>query len=385
MDRSIPQPAAVLLDFIASKEAPRGYDTIYGNNQNRLPKQITQMSLNELRRNQKSFTGRFGSSASGRYQFMRATLGGLITELGLTGREIFTPDLQDRLAYQLLIRRGYKKYMNGSLGRTGFGKRLAQEWASFPVLASTKGAKRQVARGQSYYAGDGLNKALVSAGDVEKVLSAMRAGGALSLPTQPDGAFTHIGLDARGGDVKVIQKALKSLDFQIGEVDGIFGPITQAAVLDFQARNHLPTTGIVDKATMSALAGAPKRWIDKKRVTETEDDLYKKGSKTLRLAWQTKLASILTIGLGGLGLTNEQLKPFENLGPELAKLLGVNPADGTVSIVQALIGFVQSGVGESGAGKWLLILAVGFFVWNRSDAISARRLKEHQTGSNLRR
>ena len=51
-----------------------------------------------------------------------------------------------------------------------FGKRLAQEWASFPVLAGTKGAKRTVARGQSYYAGDGLNKSLVTPEKVEAIL-----------------------------------------------------------------------------------------------------------------------------------------------------------------------------------------------------------------------
>ena len=38
---------------------------------------------------------------------------------------------------------------------------LAKEWASFPVPSRMRGAHRTVERGQSYYAGDGLNKALI--------------------------------------------------------------------------------------------------------------------------------------------------------------------------------------------------------------------------------
>ena len=40
--------------------------------------------------------------------------------------------------------------MAGKISRTEFGKRLAMEWASFPVLTYTKGAYRSVTRGQSY-------------------------------------------------------------------------------------------------------------------------------------------------------------------------------------------------------------------------------------------
>ena len=41
------------------------------------------------------------------------------------------------------------------------------EWASLPVLAPTKGAKRQLERGQSFYTGDGLNSAGVTAEQME--------------------------------------------------------------------------------------------------------------------------------------------------------------------------------------------------------------------------
>ncbi|ORE90158.1 tape measure protein [Aurantimonas sp. 22II-16-19i] len=48
----------------------------------------------------------FNSSALGRYQIVQKTLRGLRGELGLSGDELFSPELQDRLAMQLLRRRG---------------------------------------------------------------------------------------------------------------------------------------------------------------------------------------------------------------------------------------------------------------------------------------
>ncbi|WP_298967773.1 hypothetical protein [uncultured Methylobacterium sp.] len=210
MDKTVPAGAAVLLDFIASKEAPRGYGTVYGDNQDKLPKPLTGMTLDEVIAAGPGWTKRFGSSAAGRYQFMRATLQGLKTELRLTGRELLDPDLQDRLGFHLLKRRGYVEFMGGSLSVAGFGLRIAQEWASFPVLASTKGSNRQVSRGQSYYAGDGLNKALVSADAVEVVLLKARAagGGPVSAvppvakaPAPADGPV-RAGVQATGGAVR---------------------------------------------------------------------------------------------------------------------------------------------------------------------------------------
>lgn len=186
MDRTVPAGAALLLDFIASKEAPQGYGTVYGNNQSKLVKPLTSMTLAEVIGAGSSWTKRFGSSACGRYQFMKATLQDLRDELGLTGREVFDADFQDRLGYHLLKRRGYAAFMAGKLSTPAFGLALAQEWASFPVLAATKGQKRAVVRGQSFYSGDGKNKALVSADAVEVALSkARQVGSAPPVAEQP--------------------------------------------------------------------------------------------------------------------------------------------------------------------------------------------------------
>jgi len=167
---NVPAGAMLLLDFIGGIEAPKGYGTIYGNNQGKLAKPLTSMTLDEVIAAGPSWTKAYKSSAAGRYQFMNATLKDLKKSLALTGKETFSPDLQDRLAYELLKRRGWASFVAGFMSREAFGKALAQEWASLPVLADTQGASRQVKRGQSYYAGDGLNKALTSPESVEAVL-----------------------------------------------------------------------------------------------------------------------------------------------------------------------------------------------------------------------
>jgi muramidase (phage lysozyme) len=189
MDRTVPVGAALLLDFVYRTDAgsppPKCYETIFGNRQNHLSKPITQMTLGELIDAQKDWSskawvranwkvGPAASSAAGAAQFMRDTLIGLSKELGLSGSQYFDANLQDRLAYHLLKRRGYEDYIAGKIDATEFGKRLAMEWASFPVLSPCQGAHRKLKRGQSYYAGDAVNKALVSPSEVEEVLLTIR-------------------------------------------------------------------------------------------------------------------------------------------------------------------------------------------------------------------
>lgn len=191
MDRTVPAGAAMLLDFIGKTEVGTadadGYGVIYAHKQHKLAKPLTRMTLAEVQTAQRSWSKNHGSSAAGRYQFMRATLKGLIEELRLRQSQLLDADLQDRLGYHLLKRRGYEDFMAGKMNRTEFGARLAMEWASFPVLRARKGAHRGLSRGQSYYAGDSLNKALVKPEEVEAVLDAVFAeGNALVQPPQPD-------------------------------------------------------------------------------------------------------------------------------------------------------------------------------------------------------
>jgi muramidase (phage lysozyme) len=177
MDKNVPAGAAMLLDLIAGPESGGNYNAYFAHA--RSTKDLSKMTLDEVERWSRNRGTR--SSATGRYQFMRdtldkpGTLKDLSGEMGLTGKELFTPDLQDRMAYKLLIRRGYLLFVAGKISATTFGLNLAKEWASFPVLADTKGAHQPVKRGQSYYAGDALNRAGISPAKVEAALKLARS------------------------------------------------------------------------------------------------------------------------------------------------------------------------------------------------------------------
>ena len=152
-----------LLDLIGQKESNGKYNAFYGNANNEDIK-FTEMKVSDVRSWQDRFV-RNGSdsSAVGKYQIIRKTMDSLISDLNLTGDELFDEELQDKMALQLAKRRGYDKWKNGSLDDNAFANNLAKEWASFPVVGGNK-------HGRSYYAGDGLNKALISPDEVLRVL-----------------------------------------------------------------------------------------------------------------------------------------------------------------------------------------------------------------------
>ena len=122
---------------------------------------LTSRSFDDVRALGRSQVTRDGeaSSAIGAYQFLSKTLDSLKQSLKLTGTETFDQNLQDDLGIALMARRGLWKYCAGQMTAETFANNLAKEWASLPVVTSIKGARRQLKIGQSYYAGDGLNKA----------------------------------------------------------------------------------------------------------------------------------------------------------------------------------------------------------------------------------
>ena len=56
-----------------------------------------------------------------------------------------------------------------------------------------------------------------------------------------------------GSEVKEVQRRLKTWGYYNGNVDGVFGAATRAAVIAFQKKNGLTADGIVGKATYAAL------------------------------------------------------------------------------------------------------------------------------------
>lgn len=100
-----------LIGFAEGTDKGRGYNETLGYGAfTGGPKNLVGMTLDEIDALQTRMLqhpdNSFNSSALGRYQIVRTTLRGLRDEMGLSGSEYFTPELQDRLAQQLLRRRG---------------------------------------------------------------------------------------------------------------------------------------------------------------------------------------------------------------------------------------------------------------------------------------
>lgn len=97
---------------------------------------LTDMTLAEIDALQSAMlqhpTNSWNSSAIGRYQIVRTTLRALKQNLGLEDSAKFTPELQDRLAIELLNGRGYEQWKAGTISDKQFALNLSKEWASLP-------------------------------------------------------------------------------------------------------------------------------------------------------------------------------------------------------------------------------------------------------------
>jgi muramidase (phage lysozyme) len=174
-------PVVKLLAAIREHESGKtaaAYNVDYGGDDRWTLIDKTFNKVRELGRSQVTGGGARGgkepSSAIGAYQFLTATLDSLKASLGLSGTEIFDAELQDDLAVALMIRRGFLDYLAGEMDAETFCNNLAKEWASLPVVKGTQGQKRWVSAGQSYYSGDGLNKAFHSPDKIQVLVREMR-------------------------------------------------------------------------------------------------------------------------------------------------------------------------------------------------------------------
>jgi peptidoglycan hydrolase-like protein with peptidoglycan-binding domain len=151
-----------VLDLIAGPESGGRYDAVYPGK--RRP-EILDMTLDELVADQRE-RGRFtGSSASGRYQYIRKTLSSVVRQMGLdTSKEKFTPKLQDEIAiFHLRANHGLDRWLSGSMSNEQFLNRLAGTWAGIPKT-----------NGRSAYAGVLDNKAGIGAQAALQVLDDIR-------------------------------------------------------------------------------------------------------------------------------------------------------------------------------------------------------------------
>ncbi|SMX46587.1 hypothetical protein [Maliponia aquimaris] len=136
--------------LIAEAEAgPADYDAVIHGARVKTPKLPTEMTVQEIYDWIDATPGQ--PHAIGRYQFIPDTLRRVVKETGISPRARFTPDVQDRLADQLLAEAGINALENGEITRRSFMYRLAKIWAGFPLPS-----------GESYYQGYAGNKATMT-------------------------------------------------------------------------------------------------------------------------------------------------------------------------------------------------------------------------------
>lgn len=214
--------------LIGQLESRSDYNTMAGGGNK---KQLTSMTINEVLQYQNSRGTNM--KAAGKWQIMPNTLRGLKKSMNLTGEELFTPEMQDRMAFELAMnRKGYRQFANATgaekLALMGAAQNdLAKEWASMPMANDaegmhrlkqlrskfqqdlTKGAKvskrgRQIANmsdaelqtllnsGASYYEGIATNKALTSRANAERVLMQGNHSNSFVAQQQQQGNSIHI-------------------------------------------------------------------------------------------------------------------------------------------------------------------------------------------------
>lgn len=202
-----------LLSLIAKGESSGTKDPYCALWPNQVEKTLVQMTLDQVQQFQSSrLAAGYRSTACGRYQFIRKTLAQAIKDSGLNPTTtLYTPDVQDLLILGILKKyRKMNQWLDGSLGSPDFQLQLSREFASVPVPYDTKGANRQVKKGESYYAGDRLNAAHGKADTFLASLTDIKNGGegtkvtvnvSKSNATQPQGSLrkTQIELQAGGG------------------------------------------------------------------------------------------------------------------------------------------------------------------------------------------
>jgi muramidase (phage lysozyme) len=130
-----------LLDAIGEAEGARPsywkgnpYDLVIGKGKySSKSKPVSTMTVSEVKNLQKILVYNGApSGAVGKYQFISKTLLDIQAKLKFKDSDIFSAELQDKMAMYLLERRGYSKFLKGTITLNTFMKNLSKEWASLP-------------------------------------------------------------------------------------------------------------------------------------------------------------------------------------------------------------------------------------------------------------
>lgn len=137
-----------------------------------------------------------------------------------------------------------------------------------------------------------------------------------------DRLLFHASPNIRGDDVAELQTLLARLGFDCGRVDGIFGPATARAVVDFQRNCGLDVDGACGHETVRALDQLSRHSGGGPGVATVRE------AEALRIVRSTLRGHRLVIGhFGGLGpVTRAVTRVVRSLGAEVIALDDPDPS-----------------------------------------------------------
>jgi len=247
-----------VLELIAKAESVGGsYDSVYPG---RTKVGLSQMTIAEADDWQSRTAGSRGSAAAGRYQFMNIL--DQAANAGLSGDDIFSPANQDKMAIALIEKKRGVTVDMVKDNPLEAARRLAMEWAGLPVLSTTKGNTRTVNRGQSYYSGDGLNKATVSPEEL------MGSFGQVNDNTQKSGGGSMQAPDpAEDNGASMLTDKIPYEQFSKSAGEGGTGPVGKTS--DFGLRASPGGIGSTDHKGIDIGTSGGKGWYVAAKINGT--------------------------------------------------------------------------------------------------------------------
>jgi N-acetylmuramoyl-L-alanine amidase len=177
----------------------------------------------------------------------------------------------------------------------------------------------------------------------------------------------------RGDDVAELQQRLSALGFDTGQVDGIFGDLTSAALGEFQRNVGIPVDGIAGASTVSELLRFGSRHDDTELVASVRD------RERLRQAPRTLADRRVSIGEeGGLDATVASLRRL--LVHEGASVTTHHHPDGSIQASEANAGDAEVYIGLrlDSAGPHC---STAYYAGYRYSSPGGRRLAELMQGT----
>lgn len=167
---------------------------------------------------------------------------------------------------------------------------------------------------------------------------------------------------ASGMTVREVQKTLRLLGYsEVGDVDGIIGPRTKAAILAFRSDNNLPLVPIIDVALVDGIRSAKPRAISEARATGKPI-----GSRIVS-------ASNAQIGLGVVGAAGTVAS---QIAPAIAE------AENARSLADRFLAMTGLDTWLAGALPWVGAAVFALVIIYAIKAKSAR-IADHQSGRTM--